>query len=286
MIGFEKTAETLFRASAFACVIVTVLIFGFMMLFGLPLFEGGRFFKLITSMWAPGKDSYGIFPMICGTAWIAGLGVVIAFPLSLGVGSLASVLAKGGYRSILRGVVRMMTGIPTVIYGFVGVFLIIPLMREYAATGSGHCIISASLMLSVMISPTMILFFTDSFDSVPESYRTAARSLGGTPVQELLYVILPCSMRGILTGLVMGLGRAVGDTLIALMMAGNAIRVPGTLFDSARTLTSHIALILAADFESLEFKTIFACGMLLYMFTAAAVLLIRFIGRFNREQDR
>jgi len=100
-------------------------------------------------------------------------------------------------------------------------------------------------------------------------------TLGATPAQVLLYVLIPGAWRGITTGLVLSIGRAVGDTLIALMLAGNAAQVPHSLLESARTLTAHIALVIAADFDSLEFKTIFACGVLLYGFTAAATLTVR-----------
>jgi phosphate transport system permease protein len=229
-------------------------------------------------------DTYGIYPMIAGTLFIASLSLVIAFPFSLGCACLISVFSNRTISWIVRKIVQLMTGIPTVIYGFVGIFLLVPLIRELFEKGSGMCVLAASLLLAILISPTMILFFSDSFEQVPKSYCDAVDSLGGTSAQKFLYVILPCSWKGIVTGAILSLGRALGDTLIALMIAGNAIMVPGSLLDSARTLTSHIALVIAADYDSLEFKSIFACGMLLYIFTIVMVLSIRSIETLTRSK--
>jgi phosphate transport system permease protein len=127
----------------------------------------------------------------------------------------------------------------------------------------------------VLIAPTMILIFCDSFAAVPPAYRNAAKALGASPVQCLVYVVMPAAWRGLTGGVVLAAGRAVGDTLIALMIAGNAAAFPGSLLDPARTLTSHIALVVAADFDSLEFRTLFACGIVLYLFTTMLVMLVR-----------
>jgi phosphate transport system permease protein len=164
-----------------------------------------------------------------------------------------------------------MTGIPTVVYGFVGIFLLVPIVRGVHGGGSGLCVLSAALMLAVLISPTMILFFSDSLDRVPKSYQDAADALGATPSQKLLLVMLPQAKKGILSGLILAFGRAVGDTMIALMIAGNAVQIPESVFDAARALTAHIALVIAADYESLEFKSIFVCGVVLYLFVALMV---------------
>ena len=178
----------------------------------------------------------------------------------------------------------MMTGIPTVIYGFVGIFLLVPLIREFFRDGSGMCILTAALMLGVLIAPTMILFFCDSFDRVPRSYIDAADSLGANRVQTLLYVILPSARKGIVIGVLLAFGRAVGDTLVSLMIAGNSIAEPESLLDSVRTLTAHIALVIAADYESPEFRSIFACGLVLYLFITIVILAVRRLAFRNSEE--
>lgn len=273
----EIIAEKIFLCAAVASGLVTFAIFGFMLLMSLPLLKGGHILHILTGNWDPKSGSYGIYPMIVATFAISSLSVLVAFPLSLGYAAFVNVIGPKVLRRLLRRFVQMMTGIPTVIYGFVGIFLLVPLVREYLNAGSGMCILTASIMLAVLVSPTMILFFSDSFKAVPKSYLDAAEGLGATPIQKLLYVVLPVAKRGILVGLVLALGRALGDTLIALMLAGNAVEVPGSLFDAARSLTAHIALVIASDYESLEFKSIFACGIVLYGLTTLVVLSLRLL---------
>ena len=278
MRRLDHVAELGFRVAAFSSAVATVGIFGFMAVLGYPLLTDGRLVEVLTSPWLPDQGAFGIFPMLAGTVLIASLAVLLAFPLSLGCASFVVVTGPRPLAGLLRKTVSVMTGVPTVIYGFVGVFLLVPVIRETFHHGSGMCILSAALCLAVLVSPTMILFFVDSFERVPLSQINAVDALGGTPVQKLLYVILPQAWPGVITGLVLGLGRAVGDTLIALMIAGNSVAIPHSMLDSARTLTAHIALIIAADFESLEFRTLFACGIVLYAFTALTVLLVRTVG--------
>jgi phosphate transport system permease protein len=146
------------------------------------------------------------------------------------------------------------------------------------------CILSASLLLAVLISPTMILVFSDNFAAIPQETILAAKALGANRVQTFLCVILPCSADGILSGVILAAGRAVGDTMIALMVTGNAIAIPDSILSSARTLTAHIALVIASDFNSLQFKTIFACGITLYVITAAMVVLLRSLPALIRRK--
>lgn len=125
-------------------------------------------------------------------------------------------------------------------------------------------------------------FFTQSYARVPRAYTDAVDALGGSPAQKLFHVILPHAWPGILTGVILAFGRAMGDTLIALMLSGNSVMMPSSLLDSARTLTAHIAMVIAADFDSVEFKTIFICGGILYLMTGLGVLAVRFSQRTGR----
>jgi phosphate transport system permease protein len=136
-------------------------------------------------------------------------------------------------------------------------------------------------MLGLLISPTMILFFSQSFARVPKTFINAVDALGGTPFQKLFYVIFPHAWPGIITGLVLAFGRAMGDTLVALMLSGNSVMLPSSILDSARTLTAHIAMVIASDFDSIEFKTIFVCGIVLYFMTFLGVFAARLLERKN-----
>lgn len=270
--------------SAGFSVIIAVSMMVFMIVLGLPLFEEGHFFRMFHGPWDPLAGSYGIYPMIVGTLSIASLAMVFGFPVSLGTAALINSLSPFRVSRFLKRTVQVMTGIPTVVYGFIGIFLLVPLIRSTFDRGSGLCILSASLLLSLLVSPTMILLFCESFDQTPKESILAAQALGAGKVQAFLYVVLPASKNGVVTGVILAMGRAMGDTMIALMVAGNAVAVPHSVLDSARTLTSHIALVIASDVQSLEFKTLFVCGLVLYLFTALAVLLIRLVARLSQRR--
>ncbi len=282
----EKFAEKGFLFSAILSASITISILSFMLFFSLPLFKGGEVAEFFTFGWNPYEGRFGILPMMAGTGIIAFLALFIATPFGIGCSALISVFPKQSFGIFLRKAVEFMTGIPTVIHGFVAIFLLVPFIREIFEKGTGICVLSASIMLAFLILPTIVLFLSDAFNAVPKSYLDAADSLGATPVQKLIYVIIPSTWKGIISGLVLAAGRAVGDTLISLMIAGNALQIPRGLDDAARTLTAHIALIIASDYESPEFKSIFICGLILFFFTTLIVLFLRLLGHFKILRDR
>jgi len=282
---FGNVLEKGFFAAALWSMLLAVLILAFMLILGLPLFREGRFLSILSTPWIPGEGHFGIYPMLIGTAAISFLSLCLGAPLALGVSIFMTAVQPGHPGRWLKKLVVLMTGVPTVVYAFVGIFLLVPLIQSFFAAGSGMNILTAGLVLALLIAPTMILIFSNSFENVPTAYRSAADALGASAVQKFVYVTLPASWRGIVAGVILGVGRAMGDTLVALMLAGNAVAVPGSVFDSARTLTAHIALVTAADFDSIEFRTIFACGILLYFMTLIMVLAVRFLSSFKNEVD-
>lgn len=279
----ELVAERLLCLSALASSAITLAILVFLVIMGLPLMRAGGVLPLLFRPWAPFQGDFGIFPMILGTCAISLASLVLAFPLSLGCSFLIAAVAPPSVSRGFRRLIELMTGIPTVVYGFVGIFLLVPIVRELFRSGSGMSILTAALVLGIMITPTMTLFFCDSFDRIPKSYLDAAEALGASRTQQLLHVMLPLAKKGMLTGVLLALGRAVGDTLIALMLAGNAVQVPTSVLEPARTLTAHIALVMAADYESPEFRSIFTCGIVLYLFTLTVTFVVRAMGSAKDE---
>jgi len=278
----EAAVERLFFLAALFCASLALFILVFMLVLGRPLLTGDFLPRLLTEPWLPDRGLYGILPMLVGTVSIALLALLLALPMSLGCAVLISVIRPPRFGPLLERVVEFLTGMPTVVIGFVGVFLLVPLLRENLDAGSGRCILAAAIGLAGLIAPTLILFFSDAFARVPAGWRQAAAALGCSRSQIFFRIILPHSLRGLASGVVLALGRAVGDTLIALMLAGNAVAVPHSVLSPARTLTAHIAMLFAADFESLEFKIIFACGLLLYLVSLLLTLLIRGLERRGR----
>ncbi len=274
----------IFRLAAVGCAVLTVAVFGMMLYLGWPLLSSGQFVVLLTQEWLPGQELYGIYPMLAGSFAIAVLALFISLPMSLGTSFVATTLAPGRLRKVVMAMVRFMAGIPTVIYGFVAVFVLVPFMREQLSGGSGFTILTASIVLALLIAPTMIVFFVNGLSNVEKSYCLAVDALGARPVQKLLYLLLPQAWPTVIAGVIMGFGRAMGDTLISLMLAGNSIAIPQGVTDSGRTLTAHIALVIAADFASMEFRSIFACGLVLYIFSVIAVVLLRYLSSAMMRQ--
>lgn len=250
---------------------------------GWPLIESGRFLALLSAEWNPQQHAYGILPMVMGSLRITLLAILFSVPMSISAACLAQVLAPRSVRRLLLITIRFMAGVPTVVYGFVAVFLLVPLMREYLIKGSGFSILTASLVLAILIAPTMIIFFVNGLQSVPKSYSNVADSLGARPMQKLLYLLLPQAYPTFLVGIILGLGRAMGDTMISLMLAGNSVALSNSITESGRTLTAHIALVIAADVSSMEFTTIFFCGLTLSLFTIFLIISIRLLGLLGND---
>lgn len=271
----SSVSECLFLTAAVLVGLLTAAVFFFLLFFGLPLLQSGQFMELLFSSWSPNKGLYGIYPMLTASVTLAVVSVLMSFPLSLGVSFFITSLAPPKLRSLLLAIVRVMTGIPTVVYSFAALFLLVPIMRNLLAHGTGMSILTASPVLAIVIAPTMILFFVNSFNNVSTEFTLAADALGGSRVQKLLYIILPQTWPSIINGVLLGFGRAIGDTMVSLMLAGNSTANPDSITESARTLTAHIALVMAFDFDSMEFKSIFVCGIVLYLLTAVLMLLFR-----------
>jgi phosphate transport system permease protein len=273
----DKILERCLYLAGLFAVSLSVLILFFLIYFSLPLFQPAILKNILSFEWQPLYGKFGILPMALTSIILAVLAVTIALPIGLGISCLLSSLANKDIAKIGDILIRFMTSIPTVIYGFVSIFVLIPFIRDISGKGSGFCLLSAIFVLSILILPTMVLLISDSFKSVPKSYIESSKALGFTPIQELIYIIIPYSKFGIINAVILGFGRAIGDTMIALMIAGNAAQVPYSFFDSVRTLTAQIALVLASDTESLTFKSIFASGLILFIFMLLASLSSYFI---------
>jgi phosphate transport system permease protein len=253
-----------------------VLIFLFLIYFSIPLFQGVDIRTLFSDEWLPEQNIYGLLPMVIGSLVIAINATVLASLYALSIAFCIDGLKNKKLQSIFYYFFNIVSSIPTVVYGFLGVIILVPFIRVIY-DNSGMNILSASLMLSLVITPTITLFFIDTIKSTPKEYQNILYSLGGTKIQYQLYILLSYHKRTLMLGIIMGFCRAIGDTMIALMLAGNSIIIPTNLQDSARTLTSHIALLFAGDFDSLEFQSIFASGLLLFIITIVLLSIIKVV---------
>jgi len=257
------TERALFCVTAVSALSV-LAIFAFLLWFALPVFRGEALASLLSWHWRPLRGEFGILPMLAGSLCLAVSSMLLAYPLALGICCFVHGAGPARAARPLLAVVRFMTSVPTVVYGLVSVFLLVPIIRS-AFSGAGFSWLAAGVTLAVLIVPTLVLLIDGQFLQVQEGIGQTAAALGFTPVQQLLRLTLPLSRRGLGMAAALGFGRAIGDTLIPLMLAGNAARPPQSLLDPLRTLTSHIALVVATDSQSLVYSSLFACGVFLFL---------------------
>ncbi len=219
--------------------------------------------SLFSWQWRPAEGAFGILPMVAGSLCLAVSAMLIAFPVGVGLCGFIHGIGPSRLARLLPGIVRFMTSIPTVVYGLVSAFVLVPFLRD-AFSGSGFSWLAALFTLALLVLPTIVLVLDNQFRLLHEEMRLCAMALGLSPAQQFLRLTLPLSRHGVLMALALGFGRAIGDTMISLMLAGNAPQLPHSLLDSIRTLTAHIALVVSTDSQSMAYGSLFACGLMLF----------------------
>jgi phosphate ABC transporter permease protein PstC len=241
----EAAIKIVLLLFALSSLLFLFIIFIFILSEGLPLFYKVGAKSIVGGMkWAPTKGSFGIFPMIVSSFMVTIGALIVGAPLALACATYLSEYAGKRTKIILKPSLELLAGIPSVVYGFLGVVYIVPIIREYLG-GAGFSILSTSLVLGIMILPTITSISFDSLMSVPAGYREGSFAMGATKWQTVYKVVLPAARSGILASFILGMGRAIGETMAVIMVAGNALKIPTSLLDPLRTLTSNIALELA-----------------------------------------
>jgi phosphate transport system permease protein len=280
---FNRLPPFLFGLAASVSCAAVVAVFAFLFYFSAPVFSIQGMDRVFSWTWHPFGGLFGILPMIIGTICLAGTAMCLAYPLAVGICCFLHGLGPGYLRRPVLILVEFMTSIPTVVYGFVAVFLLVPYIRRAFEHGTGYSWLAASLMLALLILPTMVLMLHNQFRIVEPEVRTTALALGMNHVEKFVYVVFPQSGKGFLSAAVLGFGRAVGDTLLPLMLAGNAVESPASPLDSIRTLTSHIALVVATDSQSGAYHSLFVCGMLLFLASFGVNAALHWIAASGKE---
>lgn len=238
----EKVMKLLFFLTALVSIAAVILICIFLFASGIPAIkEIGVFKFLLGTSWKPANNLYGILPMIVGSFYVTVGALIIGVP----VGILTAVfMARFAPRSIyapLKAAVNLMAGIPSVVYGFFGLVVLVPFIRE-AFGGRGMSVLTASVLLGLMILPTIISVSETSIRAVPESYYEGGLALGASHERSVFFTVLPAAKSGIFAGVVLGIGRAVGETMAVMMVAGNQAVIPDSMLSGVRTLTTNIVL--------------------------------------------
>ena len=264
---FEKLMEIIFFISACASIVSVILICYFMFANGIPAIgKIGIFNFLLGKDWSPSNipPSFGIFPMIVGSIYVTAGAIILGVPIGILTAIyLAKFCPKKIYK-FLKPAVNLMAGIPSIIYGFFGLVVLVPLTRDLFG-GTGSSILTASVLLGIMILPTIIGLSEAAIKSVPSSYYEGAIALGATHEYSIFFAMLPAAKSGILSSIVLGIGRAIGETMAVIMVAGNQARMPKGLLKGVRTLTANIVIEMGYAAE-LHREALIATGVVLFVF--------------------
>ena len=279
----ETLMKGIFLLAACASILAVALICLFLFANGLPAIgKIGIFDFLLGKVWKPGNDLYGILPMILGSIYVTAGAIVVGVPIGiLTAVFMAKFCPKGLYR-FLKPAVELRAGIPSVVYGFFGLVVIVPLIRELFPDSKGTSMLAASLLLGIMILPTIIGVSESAIRAVPESYYEGGLALGASHERSVFFATLPAAKSGILAGVILGIGRAIGETMAVIMVAGNQPRMPAGLLKGVRTLTSNIVMEMgyAAD---LHREALIATAVVLFVFILLINLLFSVLKRRTNE---
>jgi phosphate transport system permease protein len=221
---------------------------------------------------------FGVLPLITGTLWVSLFAILIALPFGLGVAIYLSELAEERTRKILKPAIELLAGIPSVVYGFFGLVALVPLIQKTLDLPVGETALAGALVLAIMALPTIITIGEDALRNVPNIMRESSLALGATRWQTIYRVILPCAASGIMAAVVLGIGRAVGETMAVLMVTGNAAVIPHSLFQSVRTIPATIAAELGeAPSAGAHYQALFMLGCILFLLTMLISVLAELI---------
>lgn len=278
----EQVMHAVFFIAACASVLAVALSCLFLFVNGIPAMrEIGIFKFLLGTMWKPGNNIYGILPMIMGSIYVTAGAILIGVPIGILTSVfMASYCPKKVYR-FFKSAIDLLAGIPSVVYGFFGLMMLVPLIRDLFHKGNGSSILSASILLGIMILPTIIGVTESAIRAVPSNYYKGSLALGATKERSLFFVVLPAAKSGLIAGVVLGIGRAIGETMAVVMVAGNQARMPAGILRGVRTMTSNIVLEMgyAAD---LHREALIATGVVLFVF----ILIINFcVARLNKGES-
>ena len=274
----ETLARVLFIFAACISILAVFLICIFLFANGLPgMFKIGVLDFLTGTKWKPGNDIYGILPMILGSVYVTAGALIIGVPAGLLTEIFLSRFASGRPAKMMRSAVSLLAGIPSVVYGFFGLVVIVPLIRMIFG-GSGSSLLAACILLGMMILPTIITLSESALNAVPQSYYEGALALGATHERAVFTVILLAAKSGVLAAIILGVGRAIGEAMAVMMVAGNRAVIPNSLVKGVRTLTSNIVMEMGYATD-LHREALIATAVVLFVFILLINLLFSVIKR-------
>jgi len=265
----EFAIESFVRVAGGSAIFLVALIFFFLLREGTPAFWEVSLGNLLSTRWYPTFGFYGLLPLLYGSLLVTAGATLLSVPLGLATAIYMRELAPPWVREILKPLIEVIAGIPSVVLGFLGMVVVAPLVRQWLGLPTGLTAFTGSIMLAYMALPTIVSIAEDAIDAVPKAYRDGALALGATHWQAIYRVVLPAARSGILTAVMLGLGRAIGETMAVMMVTGNAARMGrewAALFRPARTMTATIAAEMGEVAQgSAHYHVLFAVGIVLFL---------------------
>ena len=275
----EVSVKILFLIAACTSIAAVALICLFLFANGIPAIgKIGVFDFLLGTTWKPLNNEFGIFPMILGSIYVTAGAIVIGVPIGILCAIYMARFCPKKLYKILHPAVELLAGIPSIVYGFFGLVVIVPIVQDLFNLSSGKNMLTASILLGIMILPTIIGVSESSIRAVPDSYYEGSLALGATHERSVFFTVVPAAKSGILAGIILGVGRAIGETMAVIMIAGNQPIIPKSLLSGVRTLTANIVLEMgyAAD---LHREALIATGVVLFVFILLINLLFSVLKR-------
>ena len=277
----EKVMEVVFMLCACVSILSVALICIFLFANGIPAMTKIGFFDFIFGQkWKPSNEVFGIFPMIIGSIYITAGAVIIGVPIGILTAVFLARFCPEKLYKIIKPAVDLLAGIPSVVYGFFGLCVIVPFVRNNIG-GDGNSILTASILLGFMILPTIINVSESSIRAVPEKYYQGALALGATHERSVFCTVVPAAKSGIMAGIVLGIGRAIGETMAVIMVAGNQARMPKGILEGIRTMTSNIVMEMGYATD-LHREALIATGVVLFVF----ILIINTLFSILKNRDK
>lgn len=276
----EKMMQAVFFLTACISVLSVLLICLFLFSSGIPAIHKiglGNF--LFGTVWRPANNLFGIFPMIVGSLYVTLGALVIGVPIGIFTAVFMAKFCPPVLYKLLKSAINLMAGIPSVVYGFFGLVVLVPFVRNYIG-GYGMGVLTASILLGIMILPTIVSVSESAIRAVPNHYYEGGLALGASHERSIFFVVLPAAKRGILTSVILGLGRAVGETMAVIVVAGNQAILPSSLTSGVRTLTTNIVMEMGYS-SGLHRQALIGTAVILFLF----VLIVNIIFSLLRKED-
>jgi len=268
---FDYLIEKSFLIISITSLLILFAIMLFLIKEGIPLFKDVGIFDFIFGKeWYPVSDNIrlGIFPLIISSIYITILASIIAIPISLATAIYIAEISKGKVKEIIKSLIEIIASIPSVVIGFLGMVVVAPFLIKNFNINSGLNLLNASLLLAFTAIPTITSISEDAISSIPMSLKEASFALGANKWQTVVRIVIPASLSGIWTAIILGISRIIGETMIVLMVAGGAAVIPKSIFDPVRPLTSNVAAEMAeAAVGGIHYRALFAIGIILFIIT-------------------